>query len=87
MYTEIDPILGQVFENAIRKSKLFQTHCKVQCEFLDAMELEIQASEDQENNEEDLLKSFEELTTITRELRALLVCFPDINKGRICPQQ
>lgn len=77
MYTEIDPILEQAFDNAIRKSKLFQAHRKVLRKFFDAMKLEIQAAEAQENNEEDLLKSFEELTKIARELRVLLACFPD----------
>ena len=77
MYTEIGPILEQAFDNAMRKSKLFQARRKVLRKFLDAMKLEMQASETQENNEEDLLKSFEKLTTIARELRVLLACFPD----------
>lgn len=77
MYTEIDPILEQAFDNLMRKSKLFQAHRKVLRKFLDSMKLEMQASEAQEDSEEALLKSFEELTTIARELRALLACFPD----------
>ena len=44
---------------------------------VDAMKLEMLTSAGQENSEEDLLKSFEELTTIARELRVLLACLPD----------
>lgn len=77
MYTEIDPILEQAFDNVMRKSKLFQAHRKVLRKFLDAMKLEMQDSEAQEASEEDLLKSLENLTTIARELQALLACFPD----------
>ena len=44
MYTEIDPILEQAFDNVMRKSKLFQAHRKVLRKFLDAMKLEMQAS-------------------------------------------
>ena len=70
-------MLEQAFNDTMRKSKLFQAHRKVLRNFLDAMKLEMLTSAGQENSEEDLLKSFEELTTIARELRALLACFPD----------
>ena len=63
--------------DTMRKSKLFQAHRKVLRSFLDAMKLEMLTSAGQENSEEDLLKSFEELTAIARELRVLLACLPD----------
>ncbi|WP_302321671.1 hypothetical protein [Ruthenibacterium lactatiformans] len=70
-------MLEQAFNDTMRKSKLFQAHRKVLRNFLDAMKLEMLTSAGQENSEEDLLKSFEELTTIARELRVLLACLPD----------
>ena len=56
-------MLEQAFNDTMRKSKLFQAHRKVLRNFLDAMKLEMLTSAGQENSEEDLLKSFEELTT------------------------
>ena len=70
-------MLEQAFNDTMRKCKLFQAHRKVLRNFLDAMKLEMLTSAGQENSEEDLLKSFEELTTIARELRVLLACLPD----------
>ena len=70
-------MLEQAFNDTMRKSKLFQAHRKVLRNFLDAMKREMLTSAGQENSEEDLLKSFEELTTIARELRVLLACLPD----------
>lgn len=70
-------MLEQAFNDTMRKSKLFQAHRKILRNFLDAMKLEMLTSAGQENSEEDLLKSFEELTTIARELRVLLACLPD----------
>ena len=77
MYEEIGLMLEQAFDNALRKSKLFQAHRKVLRKFLDAMKLEIQAFEGQEDSAEELLKSVEELTSIARERRILLSVFPD----------
>ena len=70
-------MLEQAFNDTMQKSKLFQAHRKVLRKFLGAMKLEMLTSAGQENSEEDLLKSFEELTTIARELRVLLACLPD----------